>query len=332
MSTHAVSRTAGILVMGLVFVLLAGGILSWQAGAEDVTNPRANFWRVVREGVAGFTEVASPAHKVLIQNGGENWREIRNGLLVRFSPWVILLMLAALALFYRFVGPEKLDKPRSGLRIERYSLLERILHWYTAVAFIIMALTGLSLLLVRAILLPILGHPAVSVWLQAAKVLHNYCGPLLVVGLALEVVLWMRFNIPEKVDLQWFKSMGGMLGHGPRPHAGKVNGGQKAWFWAVCLFGIAVGSTGIVLDFPIWNQTRLVMQVSQVIHATVAVLFVTASCVHIYMGTVGTEGGFESMWAGSVDVVWAQQHSDLWYEETRRRGEGEPMVSSPQQA
>ena len=88
------------------------------------------------------------------------------------------------------------------------------------------------------------------------------------------------------------------------------------------LFGIGVGITGILLDFPIWGQTRFTMQVSHVIHATVAVLFVTVSFGHIYMGTIGVEGVFEGMWTGYVDAVWAEQHHDLWYEEKmRERGE-----------
>jgi formate dehydrogenase subunit gamma len=81
------------------------------------------------------------------------------------------------------------------------------------------------------------------------------------------------------------------------------------------LFGVSVGITGVLLDFPIWDQTRFVMQVSHVIHATVAVLFLAASFGHIYMGTVGAEGAFEGMWKGSVDKVWAEQHADLWLEE-----------------
>ena len=87
-----------------------------------------------------------------------------------------------MGLFYLFVGQDKLEKPRSGVMIERYTFGERLLHWYTAVLFITMALTGLSILLGRVALIPIFGHAVVSGYLQAAKVLHNYCGPLLLVG------------------------------------------------------------------------------------------------------------------------------------------------------
>ena len=127
----------------------------------------------------------------------------------------------------------------------------------------------------------------------------------------------MRYNIPRKMDLQWFKNMGGLIGSGPRPHSGKINGGEKGWFWTMFLFGVVVGITGILLDFPIWGQTRFTMQVSHVIHATAAMLFLAASFGHIYMGTIGAEGAFEGMWKGSVDEVWAQQHADQWYEEKK---------------
>ena len=77
-----------------------------------------------------------------------------------------------------------------------------------------------------------------------------------------------------------------------------------------------MGITGVLLDFPIWGQTRFTMQVSHVIHAIMAILFVSVSLAHIYMGTIGVEGVFEGIWTGSVDEVWARQHADLWYEDT----------------
>jgi len=303
-----------LLVLAMLMLILFGGIVDQQAGSADTSNPRANFWRVIREGLPGFTKVSSPDHRVLIQNGGENWREIRNGVLMPYSQWLLTVAVTAMVLFYLFVGGDKLKKPRSGIMIERYALGERLLHWYTALLFLTMAVTGLSLLLGRLLVIPVFGHQIVSDCLQAAKIVHNYSGPLLLIGIFLEFIRWVRINIPKRIDLQWFKNMGGMIGKGPRPHSEKINGGQKAWFWLVIVFGTAVGITGVLLDFPLWGQTRFTMQVSHVIHVTVALLFVAASFAHIYMGTLGSEGAFEGMWKGSVDAVWAQQHSDLWYE------------------
>lgn len=319
MPTQTQKRAVSLIVISILMLVLLGGILYQQSGSADLSNPRANFWRAVREGVPGFTKVSFPEHQILILNSAENWREIRNGLLMPYSQWLLALAVAAVLLFYRFVGGDKLEEPRSGILIDRYTFNERMLHWYTAAIFIVMAATGLSLLLGRLLVMPVFGHQLVSWCLQAAKVVHNYCGPLLLVGIVLEFIRWFRLNIPKKMDLLWFKNMGGMMGHGPRPHTGKVNGGQKAWFWLVVIFGIIVGSTGVILDFPIWGQTRLTMQVSHVIHVVAAVPFVAASLGHIYMASLGSEGVFEGMWKGSVDAVWAKQHSDLWYEEMMQR-------------
>ena len=308
---------------------MLGGILSFQAAGEDISNPRANFWRLVRDGIPGFTKVTTAGHKILIVNSGENWREFRNGFLMPFSQWILVLALAGIGVFYKKVGTDKLEGPRSGVKIERFTKRERILHWYTAAVFIVMALTGLCLLLGRVLLIPVFGHWLDSVFLQEAKVLHNFCGPLLLIGIILEFTAWIRYNIPSKIDLGWFKNMGGMLGHGNRPHTEKVNGGEKAWFWAMVACGIVVGITGVILDFPIWGQSRFTMQTSHVIHATVAVLFVTASFGHIYMGTLGVEGVFEGMWTGFVDTVWARQNHDLWYEEKMREKEEKPETALP---
>jgi formate dehydrogenase subunit gamma len=57
------------------------------------------------------------------------------------------------------------------------------------------------------------------------------------------------------------------------------------------------------------------MQIAQVVHAVVAVLFVAVILGHIYVGTLGIEGAFEAMGTGEVDLNWAKEHHDLWLED-----------------
>jgi formate dehydrogenase subunit gamma len=54
------------------------------------------------------------------------------------------------------------------------------------------------------------------------------------------------------------------------------------------------------------------MQLAQVVHAVVAVLFIALILGHIYIGTLGMEGAFEAMGSGEVDLNWAKEHHDLW--------------------
>lgn len=311
-SPHRPVRTVRM-VLGIMFIFVVGGILI--AFAQSKNNPRANFWRAVRDGVPGYTSVASEAHKVLIQNSGQNWREIRNGPLANIAPWVLAAVLAVIGLFYVAAGTDRLEEPRSGVLIPRFSLAERILHWVTAVLFILMAITGLSMLFGRAVLIPVFGYSGFASYMQVGKLVHNYCGPIFLAGVVIEIIVWIKHNIPKRMDLIWFKNLGGMIGKGPRPHSGKVNGGEKAWFWIVVIAGLGIGITGLILDFPNFGQSRLTMQVAQIIHASLAILFIAASFGHIYIGTIGAEGTFEGMWSGKVDASWAKQHQDLWYEE-----------------
>jgi len=315
MKTLTNTRLNGYLTLATVLLVLLGGAFLLLAVGTDSVNPRADFWRLVRHGVPGYTAVSSEGHSILIQNGGENWREVRNLLLIKISPWLLGLAVLAMGVFHLITGGDKLKEPRSGVMIPRYSLGDRLLHWYTALLFLLLAVTGLSMLLGRTALIPIFGHTAVAAWLSAAKLLHNWAGPFFLAGVILEFIFWSRQNIFCKTDMQWLKNMGGMLGSGVHPHSGKINCGEKMWFWLMILFGTAVGITGILLDFPIWGQSRYLMQVAHVIHTAVAVLFITASFGHMYMGTLGSEGTLDGMLKGEVDATWAKQHADLWYEE-----------------
>jgi formate dehydrogenase subunit gamma len=283
--------------------------------AENRTNQRANYWRAVRDGVAGYTTVKGQESGVLIQNGGQNWRRIRNGPVANFSPWVMAIVLLAIGVFYVFAGQQKLVEHPSGERVKRWTLSERVLHWYTAILFVVMVLSGLSMLFGRAVLIPLLGHQNFSAYLGVTRMVHNYAGPFFIVGILIEIIIWIRYNIPKKIDWDWIKQGGGFIGSRPHPHAGRINAGEKAWFWIIATAGLGVGVTGLIMGFPNFGQPRAVMQIANIIHASLATLFIAASFGHIYIGTIGAEGTWEGMIKGHVSAEWAKKHQDLWYEE-----------------
>lgn len=323
------ARTATLTLVLAALALVASphlgaagaGLHGAAHAAEEQTgaNPHANFWGAVREGVSGTTTVQGQERGVLIQNSGQNWREVRNGPVASISPYVFAAVVALIGLFFVIWGRDRLEETPSGETVRRWSLFDRLLHWYTAILFLILAITGFSLLFGRAVLIPVLGLYGFGAYAGWAKVLHNYCGPLFLAGVLLEIAVWIRYNIPRRYDWAWFKNLGGLIG-GSSPHVGRVNAGQKAWFWAVVGFGLAVGASGVIMDFPLFGQTRFVMQVSNVVHSVLATLFVSFSFVHMYMGTLGTEGAFEGMWSGTVSGAFARQHHDLWYEKLVEKG------------
>jgi formate dehydrogenase subunit gamma len=114
------------------------------------------------------------------------------------------------------------------------------------------------------------------------------------------------------------KRGGGLVGH-DHPPAYRFNAGQKAIYWIVVIGGTAVAVTGYELMFPFYISGIEAMQLAQIVHSIVAVLFVAAMLAHIYIGTIGMEGAFEAMGVGTVDVNWAREHHSLWLEDQNAR-------------
>ena len=320
---------------GYLYVAFKPAYAQSSAGEQQQTNPRANYWRAVRDGSRGYTSASGPyTTNVLIQNGGQNWREVRNGPISTYTPWILAVSVLGIGLLYFIRGPSRLEHRPSGATVERWSLPERVMHWYTATLFILMAITGLSLLFGRAIIIPWLGLEGFGAYAAFAVALHNYLGPFFIVGVLLELISWFRYNIPNQTDVEWFKQGGGILKR-THPSAGRMNGGEKAWYWIIATFGVAVCISGLVLDFPNFGQSREAMQLANVIHAVSAMIWLAVALGHMYIGTLGTEGALEGMTTGYVSVEWAKQHHNLWYEEVSRRGEAparKPAQAPPRPA
>jgi formate dehydrogenase subunit gamma len=196
----------------------------------------------------------------------------------------------------------------------RFNAAERFVHWMTATCFIILAISGLNITFGRPLLLPLIGPEAFTTWSEAAKYAHNYLSFPFTIGVVLIFLMWIAGNIPNKVDVEWLKRGGGIVGH-DHPPAYRFNAGQKAVYWIVVIGGTAVAVSGYVLMFPFYVTDIAGMQTAQMVHATVSVLFIAVMLAHIYIGTIGMEGAFEAMGEGTVDVNWAKEHHSLWLQQ-----------------
>jgi formate dehydrogenase subunit gamma len=252
------------------------------------------------------------------QPAGRDWRHFHQVTLRWIGGLVIIGILAVLIVFYLRRGMVKIESGRSGRTIVRFNGFERFVHWMTATCFIILALSGLNITFGKPLLLPLIGPESFTAWSQWAKYAHNYLSFPFTLGVILIFLMWIAGNIPNKVDIDWFKRGGGMVGH-DHPPAFRFNAGQKAIYWIVVLGGGAVAVSGYVLMFPFYETDIHSMQIAEVVHAIVAVLFVAAMLGHIYIGTIGMEGAFEAMGSGTVDVNWAREHHSLWVEEEMAR-------------
>lgn len=283
--------------------------------AQEV-NPRSDVWRDARQANEGTSVIKGYGANVLMQSGGENFRQIRMGPVATYLPWYLALMIGAVALFYIISGGGEKLESTSGKRVPRWSGFDIALHWFVAILFLVLAITGLSLLFGRAVLIPLLGPEGFAAWALASKNIHNYGGAFFTVGVVVMIVAWMRYNIPDGTDVKWLLKGGAFGKHLP---AGRMNGGEKAWFWVNVGAGIIVSATGIMMINPQIFETRELFQWNLIIHGVVAILWLGASFGHMYMATLGAPGSMDAMTKGHVSSEWAKVHHDLWYDEVKNQ-------------
>jgi len=270
------------------------------------------------EAVSGRITIPNADAAALITPDNKLWAAMQGGTLFTLSIVAVVGMLALLALFYIIRGRIRIDSGFSGRKILRFNTIERFAHWMLASTFIVLALTGLNLIIGRAIILPLIGEGAFGTLTGWGKIAHNYLAWPFMAALIVVFLLWVIHNVPSKIDMEWIKQGGGLLKKGVHPPARKFNFGQKIVFWAVILGGAAMSYTGFMLLFPADVGSAADWQFYQVIHALVAAGMSALILAHIYIGSVGMEGAFDAMGNGEVDENWAKEHHSLWVEEVKQ--------------
>jgi formate dehydrogenase subunit gamma len=316
---HWGASIVGIVALAL-FLAMAVPASAQQGAPVNPTASSVNEQQLLQElgRIQGRGTIPDVKSYVIEQPMGREWRQFHEVTLRWIGAIAVLGMLALLVIFYLWRGMVRIEKGRSGRRIVRFNGFERFVHWMTATCFIILALSGLNITFGKPLLLPLLGPEAFTTWSELAKYAHNYLSFPFTIGVVLIFLMWVGGNIPNRVDVEWIKRGGGIVGS-DHPPAYRFNAGQKMIYWIVVLGGGASAVTGYLLLFPFYGTGIEGMQIAQVVHAVVAMLFIAAMLGHIYIGTIGMEGAFEAMGEGTVDVNWAREHHRLWLEDELAR-------------
>ena len=269
--------------------------------------------------IQGRVSIPNTAAGLLEQPQGRDYRQFHETALPWIGAIVILGMLVLLALFYFMKGRIRTDAPVSGVKVRRFNAIERLNHWMTATAFIVLAITGLNYFFGKRLLMPLLGPDAFATWSYWAKYAHNFIAWPFMLGLVIMLVLWIKDNIPDRYDWPWLRAGGGFFS-GRHVPAGRFNAGQKLIFWSVIIGGIALVASGIIMLFPFAFTDINGMQTAQYVHAIAGVIMIGIILAHIYIGTLGMEGAYDAMGTGEVDLNWAQAHHSAWVEKQRAKG------------
>jgi len=293
----------------------------------------APMWRQVGSGVTGTSSLPrseAPEAGNLIQgfvqypgsrwtNAGEAWRQVRNQWIIPYGGALLLIVLGALALFYFGKGALGHADGQGPRKIERFTPFERSAHWANAIAFCVLAVSGVVMAFGKFFLLPVIGSTLFGWLTYALKNAHNFAGPLFAVSLVIVFLTFVKDNLPRKGDGEWLAKAGGMLSDQEVP-SHRFNAGEKLVFWGgVMLLGAIMIGSGLVLDklVPGLLYERATMQVSHMVHAVAAVLMMVLFMGHIYIGTIGMKGAYKAMRTGYVDEAWAKEHHELWYEDVK---------------
>jgi formate dehydrogenase subunit gamma len=198
---------------------------------------------------------------------------------------------------------------------------ERSAHWANAIAFCILAISGLVMAFGKFVLLPVMGGTLFGWLTYLLKNLHNFAGPVFAVSLVIVILTFIRDEFPQSGDMKWLLRVGGAFDKsGNVPPAHRFNAGEKVIFWIGVLFlGIIVVASGLVMDMliPTLVYERGTMQIANMVHSVAGVLMMTLFLLHIYLGTIGMRGAYKAMRTGYVDEGWAREHHEYWYEDIK---------------
>jgi formate dehydrogenase subunit gamma len=206
--------------------------------------------------------------------------------------------------------------------VVRYATVTRINHWITAICFVLLTLSGLSMF-----------HP-IFFFLSAlfgggqwTRAVHPWIGIVLVLSYAGLVVQFWRDNFWTRDDTAWLRKFNLVLVNDEEgvPEVGQFNAGQKFVFWAMALLIPVLLFTGLVIwEVYFGAFTPLVVQrVAVLIHSLAAIAAILIWIVHVYAG-IWVRGSLRAMTRGDVTPGWAWRHHRKWL-----RGLGATKSAAP---
>ena len=148
-----------------------------QQTFESVLNPNAGeqarrqqqqpgnnspVWKDIRSEKSFYTTAQGPEAGVLIQSGGETWRQRRNNQLIPIGGALFAGVFGLCVLFYAWKGTINLKAQPTGRKMARFTPFERTIHWTVAISFSVLAISGLVMLFGKHVLLPIQKSPALK--------------------------------------------------------------------------------------------------------------------------------------------------------------------------
>ena len=226
------------------------------------------------------------------------------------SPYIgplIILVVFLIVVHYHSYGPKRITFDPYSHEIQRFDLVERGIHLFRLISFVILAITGLIMAFNLHLWQDLLFG-------NASNLLnfHIWCGVIFIATTLGGGLLWFRDAAFASYDKEWVRKMGGYLGHKGEVPAGRFNAGQKMFYWYSLGFGLIMSVTGVMLIVKGSFQLSTVC-ITSTPHTLVGFCLIAGVLAHAYLGTVANPGTWRVLVDGSVTRSWAEHHHPNWY-------------------
>ena len=212
-------------------------------------------------------------------------------------------------------------------KVKRFSKTSRIGHWVFALTFFMLYFSALPLYSdFFSWMYPLMGGP------EMARLLHRIFAVIFIATPVLmfifdrkSMMFWIKSTLTwKKKDVKFFMQFPKefFLGKGDVPKQGFYNSGEKLNSLLVILTALFLILSGVVMWFPQFFSAG-VIQWSYPIHNIAFGLSVAVIIGHIFLsiGHPNSKASLEGMTKGTVDVDYAKDHHEAWYDELVEKGE-----------
>lgn len=190
------------------------------------------------------------------------------------------------------------------MRILRFDISSRILHWSHALFFIWLLITGIGMFLTPKSLL---GNPLL-------KTAHVYASlPFILVPILIYILSSTRDDIRELAswtsgDLKWFIEL---LKNNTTQVTGKFNGGQKMNFFLTLLLIIGLSLSGFIVWMKSMFSVSLV-EIGFIVHDFLAEISILLFTGHVIFTLYNIES-LHGIIYGKVKSEYAKKHYPVWF-------------------
>lgn len=226
------------------------------------------------------------------------------------------------------------SEARPASKLPRHRLGMRFLHWFNAVSWLVLLVTGTALMISTSFALFGTGFPRFVSNLvggQANLILLHVVWGLVWTAVIIPLFLYYKHGGIEAIrevmltrdDIKWFmhKPMV-MLGIGDKklPPQDKYNAGQKVFAISALLGTATIIGSGLVMTLHLGDAA--VVAAAILVHKLAIGLALMGVAVHITMAAIMKEErpALISMLKGDIDRKHAEHHSEKWVEEVEHEG------------